>query len=91
MSEIYLVDFLGYAAGAFLMFSFVPQIVKSAGTRSMRDFSWGMLSATAASAICYELYALSLSLTPVLIMNGIFLVSVLLAMGMKWRFDRTTA
>ena len=81
-------DFFGYAAGTFLMISFLPQIIKSARRRSMVDFSWGMLWATAASAFFYELYALSLSLTPVLVMNGTFLLSVVVAMLMKWRFEQ---
>lgn len=83
-----MVDILGYAAGVCLMVSFWPQIIKSARTRSMADFSWGMLAATALSALFYELYAISLSLTPVMVMNGIFLLSVLFAMSMKWRFER---
>ena len=81
-------DFFGYAAGIFLMISFLPQIIKSARRRSMADFSWAFLWATAASALFYELYALSLSLTPVLVMNGIFLLSVIVAMLMKWQFER---
>ena len=82
-----MIDFLGYAAGIFLMVSFLPQIIKSARTRSMRDFSWGMLAATATSALFYELYAVSLSLTPVIIMNGTFLLSISVAMAMKWQFE----
>lgn len=54
----------------------------------MVDFSWGMLFATATSALFYQIYAISLSLTPVLFMNGTFFLSVLFAMIMKWRFER---
>ena len=82
-------DFLGYAAGSFLMISFLPQIIKSARTRSMIDFSWLMLAATAMSALFYQLYAISLSLTPVILMNGAFLLSVIFAMIMKWWFERS--
>lgn len=81
-----LIDLLGYAGGVFLMVSFLPQIVKSMRTRSMEDLSWGMLLASAASGFFYELYAFFLGLTPVVIMNGVFLASVLIAIGMKYRF-----
>ena len=80
-------EFFGYAGGAFLMISFLPQLIKSARTRSMQDLSWGMLLATFASAVSYEIYAYLLGLTPVVIMNGIFLLSLATAMTMKWRFD----
>lgn len=82
-----MVDLLGYAAGVFLMMSFLPQIIKAARTRSLLDFSWGMLAATATSALFYELYALALGLTPVIFMNGTFFLSVLVVMVMKWRFE----
>nr|WP_321249019.1 PQ-loop domain-containing transporter [uncultured Ruegeria sp.] len=80
-------DLFGYFGGLFLMISFFPQIVKSARSKSMRDISWGLLTATIASALSYEIYAIMLNLTPVIIMNGVFLVSVAIAMAMKWRFD----
>ncbi len=80
-------DIFAYLGGVFLMISFLPQIVKSAQTRSMGDFSWGLLVATAASALSYEVYAVQLGLFPVIIMNGVFLVTVFWAMAMKWRYD----
>ncbi len=83
-----MVDLLGYAGGVFLMISFLPQIIKSIQTESMGDLSWGMLGASAASGFFYEIYAFLLGLTPVVIMNGIFVASVLTAMLMKANFDR---
>ena len=83
-----MIDMLGYAGGVFLMISFLPQIIKSMRTRSMGDLSWGMLFASAASGFFYELYAVLLGLTPVVIMNGVFLVSVLIAIVMKYQFSR---
>ena len=84
-------DIFAYLGGVFLMISFLPQIVKSTRTRSMGDFSWGLLAATAASALSYEVYAIQLGLWPIIIMNGVFLVTVVCAMVMKWRYDGTRA
>ncbi len=80
-------DLFGYLGGMFLMISFLPQIIKSARSRSMQDISWGLLAATLASALSYQAYAILLNLIPVVIMNGVFLVSVAVAAMMKWRFD----
>ena len=88
VGEFSMVDLLGYAGGVFLMISFLPQIIKSMQTESMGDLSWGMLGASAASGTFYEIYAYFLGLTPVVIMNGIFVASVLTAMLMKANFDR---
>lgn len=85
-----MVDLLGFAGGAFLMLSFLPQIVKSLRTKSMRDLSWGMLGATLFSGLFYEAYAVALQLTPVIIMNGIFVTSVAASMVLKFRFDSST-
>ena len=71
------VDIIGYAAGFFLMWSFLPQLIKTIKTRKSEDISIGMLVITLTSAIFYEVYAVLLQLTPVTIMNGIFTLTVL--------------
>ncbi|HEB83048.1 MAG TPA: hypothetical protein ENJ11_09340 [Gammaproteobacteria bacterium] len=71
-------DMTGYAAGIFLMWSFLPQLIKTIRTRRAEDISIGMLSITLISALLYEIYAGLLGLTPVIIMNGIFALTVLL-------------
>ncbi|SLN20019.1 PQ loop repeat protein [Falsiruegeria litorea R37] len=86
-----MVDLLGYLGGVFLMISFLPQIFKSMRTRSMTDLSWGTLAASGLSGAFYEAYAFFLGLTPVLIMNGVFVASIICAMVMKYQFDRSMA
>lgn len=73
-----LTDLTGYAAGIFLMWSFLPQLIKTIRTRRAEDLSVGMLGVTLVSAVLYEIYAFLLGLTPVIIMNGIFALTVML-------------
>ncbi len=71
------VDLIGYAAGLFLMWSFLPQLIKTVKTRKAEDISITMLCITLISALLYEVYAVLLQLTPVIIMNGVFALTVL--------------
>lgn len=72
-----MIDAIGYFAGLFLMMSFAPQVYKTIKTKSVHDISLLLLLFTIISAILYEIYAVSLNLIPVMIMNGIFTVLVL--------------
>lgn len=82
-----MIDAIAYAAGLLGMVSFLPQIVMSARTRKMSDISWLMLVATFLSVLLYEVYAVALHLIPVVIMNGILMVSVIVTMVLKFRFS----
>ena len=86
-----MVDLFGYLGGIFLMISFLPQLAKSIRTRSMGDLSYGMLIATSISGIFYQIYAYYLGLVPVLVMNGVFMASVLTALFLKFRYEREGA
>ncbi len=80
-----MVDLVGYLAGFFLMLSFIPQVIKTIKTRTTDGLSVAMLAITITSGVLYEIYAIWLMLTPVIIMNGIFtiLVATQLAMTIK--------
>ncbi len=81
-------DVYAYIGGLAAMVSFVPQVIKTWQTKSSRDISWLMIIVTMISVGGYELYALSLGLLPVVIMNGIFLVTVVALAGLKATLDR---
>lgn len=71
-------DLIGYAAGLFSMWSFLPQLFKTVRTRRAEDISVAMLCITLIAVLLYEVYAIRLHLTPVIVMNGIFAVTVFL-------------
>ena len=80
-----MIDTIGYLAGFFLMLSFLPQVIKTAKTGNTDGLSVAMLVITLTSGILYEIYAVLLLLTPVIIMNGVFamLVAIQLVMTIK--------
>ncbi|RLJ18485.1 hypothetical protein DJ031_10875 [bacterium endosymbiont of Escarpia laminata] len=86
-----MVDLVGYTAGFFLMWSFLPQIIKTAKTHKTDGLSVGMLIISLISAALSELYAFMLGLTPMLIMNGIFLLLLLIQLVMTLLIDRSSA
>jgi MtN3 and saliva related transmembrane protein len=82
-------DIIGYTAGFFLMWSFLPQVIKTAKTRDTEGLSIAMLTITLLSGVLYEIYALLLGLLPVLIMNGVFVLLVLLQLIMTLSFKKS--
>jgi len=87
LNQKVLIDVIAYVAGIFAMFSFLPQVIKSKKTRRTNDISWGMLLCTLISGICYEIYAVTLNLTPVIIMNGVFVAMVIIQIYLKLKYD----
>jgi len=79
-------DILAYVAGVILMISYLPQLIKTFKHKSVEDLSLLMLIATFTSSTLYEIYAYLLKLTPVVIMNGVFTVSVLLQLVLKIKY-----
>ena len=82
-----MIDVFAYIGGIFTMASFIPQIVKALRTQSTNDISWLMLLTTLIGVTAYEIYAAALGLVPVVIMNGVFTVSVIFLIAIKYRFD----
>ena len=88
MTESELIDFVGYAAGVLLMWSFLPQVIKTARTGTTDGLSVGMLGITFASGVLYEVYAAFLGLTPVLVMNGVSLLILFVQLVLTLRINR---
>lgn len=80
------VDIIGFAAGFFLMISFLPQVVLTMKTKKADDISLLLLTFTLISGILYEIYAMMLSLFPVIVMNGIFTLLVIWQMILTFRY-----
>lgn len=83
-------DVIGYAAGIFLALCFLPQVIKSWRTKQTDDVSLGMLVMSLASATLYEIYALRLELTPVIVMNAVFGLLIIIEIVLKVRYGRPT-
>ncbi len=81
-------DLIAYIAGVILMLSYLPQLAKTIKSKKVEDLSLVMLLATFTSSVLYEIYAYILNLIPVIIMNGIFTLTVLLQLIIKIRYNQ---
>jgi len=83
-----MVDVLAYIAGGILMISYLPQLLKTLRYKKVDDLSLLMLLATLVSSLLYEAYACLLDLIPVIIMNGLFTVSVFIQLLLKLKYNK---
>lgn len=81
-------DIIAYIAGVILMISFIPQIIKTKKTKKVDDLSLTMLLTTFVSSTLYEIYSIMLNLIPVIIMNGIFTLSILFQIFLKFKYGK---
>ena len=79
-------DLTGYLGGLFLMISLIPQVYRTWRLKESDQISIVLLLLTLISAVFYEIYAVLLALTPVIIMNGVFFVLVTIQLILTLRF-----
>jgi len=78
---------IGFLAGGLTTASFLPQVVKTARTRSARDLSVAMLLAFLAGLALWTFYGVQVGSAPIIAANVITmgLVAAILAMKLKFR------
>jgi len=79
-------DLIGYIAGFLAMITFLPQVIKTLQTKKANDISLWMLLLTLLANIFYEIYALLLNLTPVIIMIGIMSIIVIVQIALTLKY-----
>ena len=85
-------ELIGFAGGICIAISFLPQVITTWRSKRADDVSMAMLLITPTGAIFYEVYAHRLGLLPVvIIINGIFLIMLVVEIGLKIHFDRINA
>lgn len=70
------------------MVSFIPQVVKSYRTKSVRDLSLWMIIITLIGTAFWIIYGFLIEGMPVIVMNGIFSVIVLYLLYLKIRYEK---
>lgn len=65
-------DIIGYIGGIFIMISFIPQVIKSYKTKSVKDLSLAMLIMTLIGTFFWLIYGIIISAMPIIAMNIIF-------------------
>ena len=78
---------IGFLAGALTTASFLPQVVKTARSRSARDISEAMLIVFLAGLALWTFYGVQVGSAPIIAANviTICLVGAILAMKVKFR------
>lgn len=78
---------LGYFAGFLTTVSLVPQVVKTWKTKSVEDFSLGMLLIWWTGIFCWVLYGFLTNAEPIIVWNIItfLLAGAVLAMKLKFK------
>lgn len=80
------INLLGYFAGALVVGSLIPQVVKSWRTKSTRDISVWRYIVYVAGLVLWVTYALIIHNGPVAITNGIGLVLALVVLSLKMKY-----
>ena len=82
-----MITLIGFLAGGLTTASFVPQVVKTARTRSARDLSEAMLLVFLAGLALWTFYGVQVGSLPIIAANVITigLVGAILAMKVQFR------
>jgi len=80
------ITIIGFLAGGLTTASFLPQVVKTARSRSARDISGAMLLVFLVGLCLWTLYGLQVGSAPIIAANVITIVLVGAILGMKLRF-----
>lgn len=80
------VDFIGYAATFVGLFTFLPQVIKTWKTKSVKDISLGMYVIFWLGVVCWLTYGLIIKNFPIVVNNIImfFLVSTMAVLKIKY-------
>ena len=81
-------DFLGYIAATITTIAFLPQIIKTAKSKSAKDVSMGMFVLFTTGVFLWIVYGILTSTYPVLIANAVIFCLALTQIILKIKYDR---
>jgi MtN3 and saliva related transmembrane protein len=84
-----LTTLIGFLAGGLTTLSFLPQVVKTARSRSARDLSGSMLLVFLIGLVLWTIYGLQVGSLPIIAANVITIGLVGAILAMKVRFNGT--
>ena len=82
------VEIVGYCAATLTTIAFVPQVLKSWRSRSLRDLSLGTLSVFSAGVFLWMIYGIALHEMPIVAANAVTLALNGVLMVLKLRHGR---
>jgi MtN3 and saliva related transmembrane protein len=81
-----LVEIIGLTAGSLTTISFLPQVVKTWKSRSVKDLSLVMFSLYCAGVLLWLIYGIMIDSLPVILSNTLTLILSAVILFFKWRF-----
>ena len=84
-------DYIGSAAGICTTASFLPQIVRTLRTRSVRDISFGMITLFFGGITLWLVYGILKTAWPIILTNTVTLLLVLILLICKIAFTPRSA
>ena len=84
-----MITIIGFLAGGLTTASFLPQVVKTARSRSARDLSESMLLVFLLGLVLWTVYGLQVGSLPIIAANVITIGLVGAILGMKVKFGRS--
>ena len=61
--------YIGYAAGALTVLSYLPQVIRAYKTKELKDLSWAMVALLVTAGSLWIIYGISSSQMPVILTN----------------------
>ena len=80
------VDVLGFMAGLLTTLSSLPQIIKSARTKSTHDLSLAYLEVVFAGVVMWTVYGSLIGSVPVMVWDGVSSASIAILIALKLRY-----
>jgi len=84
------VEIIGYIATFMITICYIPQLVHTYRSKDVSGISLGMYCALSAGVGLWVIYSYMLSLTPLLICNGLSLGMILAILVMKLAYSKRT-
>jgi len=82
-----LVTVLGFVAATLTTLAFIPQVIKTARTKSTKDISKGMFALMSSASFIWLIYGFLISSLPVIIANLFLLIlsTIILTYKLKYK------
>lgn len=81
------VTLIGFGAGAIVVTSYIPQVIKVHARKSAKDFYWPWLLPLEFGIAVWVFYGALVSSLPVIISNGILFILVTVMIALKFTYE----
>ena len=80
------ITIMGFVAGAFTTFSFIPQVARSMRTKSTKDISWYWICILLGGLVLWIIYGVMIGSAPIAIWNFVSLFTTFPMVVLKLKY-----